>query len=121
MRIATIGFASAILFGAAPVSAMSVADFLAKADALKAKGPMALFSSDLTLLKTEAADGFKAWHAQAAPPGRPPNACPPAEKRQSTADEVLAMLREVPPEQRTTTSTADALIAGLNRRFPCRG
>ena len=33
--------------------AMDVATFLAKADGLRAKGPLALFSSDLTLLKSE--------------------------------------------------------------------
>jgi hypothetical protein len=106
---------------ACPAAAMPVADFLAKAEALKAKGPLALFSSDLKLLKTEATGGFKVWHAQIAPAGRPPNACPPKGPQKMSSDDILAMLARVPAPQRASTSVADALTAGLNRRYPCHG
>ena len=43
-------------------SAMAVAEFRAKADALKAKGVMTLFSSEFIVLKTETNTGFKAWN-----------------------------------------------------------
>ena len=47
----------AVVFGAAAASAgaqqMPVSTFLSKADALESKGPMALFSGDLKLLKNE--------------------------------------------------------------------
>jgi hypothetical protein len=110
--------ATAVLV-ASPAGAMSVADFLAKADALKAKGMMALFSSDFRLLKTDATDGFKVWAAQIAPPGRPPNACPPSGGLEMSTADILALLKAVPPAQRATTRTADAFVAGLNRRYPC--
>ena len=105
---------------ATSASAMPVADFLGKAQTLKAKGMMALFSSDLGLLKGETTAGFKAWRAQVAPPGRKPNACPPPGPQRTNSDEILAMLEAVPPADRTKTSVASALTAGLNRRFPCR-
>jgi hypothetical protein len=116
----TIGLIIPALLSAAPASAMSVADFLVKADAVKAKGMMALFSPDLSVLKAEVQAGVNAWRAQAMPAGKPANACPPADKLQMTPKDVLAMMNAVPPPQRAATETADALIAGLNRRYPCR-
>jgi hypothetical protein len=110
--------ALAALFLCAPVHAMSAGEFLAKADALKAKGMMAIFSSDLGVLKAEFTADAQAWRAQVTPAGRPPNACPPAAVRMSD-EEIYALVAAVPPAQRATTSTRDAVIAGLNRRFPC--
>jgi hypothetical protein len=106
---------------AAPASAMSVAQFLDKANALKAKGMMAMFSSDITLLKNEVMAGSKAWRAQIAPPGRAPNACPPPGPQKMSSDDILAMMNAVPPAQRATVSTSEAMTAGLNRRYPCHG
>lgn len=111
----------AACLAAAPASAMSVTDFLAKADALKAIGMMAVFSPDYSVLKAEVRTGVKAWKAQVAPAGKSPNACPPADMPQLTPSEVLTLMKAVPPTERPTTETADAMIAGLNRRFPCRG
>lgn len=119
MRTAAFGFVGLAALTAAPASAMTVADFLTRADVVQAKGMMALFSSDFRILKAEATDAIKAWHAQVAPPGRPRNACPPADLPNMTSDDVLTMLKAVPPGQRASISTADALVAGLNRRFPC--
>lgn len=119
MVFRTIGLALAACLATAPASAMSVADFLVKADALKAKGMMALFSSDLSLLKREVQTGLKAWMAQVAPPGKPANACPPTGNQTMTVDDIMAIMKAVPPTQRASTDTADALTAGMNRRFPC--
>ncbi|WP_116090640.1 hypothetical protein [Sphingomonas crusticola] len=107
--------ASAALFLCGPALAMSAADFLAKADALKAKGMMAMFSSDLGLLKSEFTADAKAWRAQA----RKPTSCPPEAIRLGS-DDILAMVAAVPPAHRATTSARDAIITGLNRKFPCR-
>ncbi len=121
MDFRTFGLAAtAALLAAAPASAMTVADFLVKADAIKAKGMMAAFSPDVGVLKDEVREGVKAWQAQVAPAGQPPNACPPATLDPMTPKEVLAMMNAVPAGQRATTETADALIAGLNRRYPCK-
>ncbi len=120
MRNGLIGLAGLLLL-AAPASAMPVSEFLAKADALKAKGMMAIFSSDMKVLQAEVGSGTAAWRAQVAPPGRAPNACPPAGKQKLSVDDILGMMNAVPSAQRAATSAADALIAGLNRRFPCPG
>jgi hypothetical protein len=120
MRLRMIGTVLAAVLAASSASAMSVADFLIKADAIKAKGMMAVFSPDLGLLKAEVQTGVKAWQAQVAPAGKASNACPPATVDQMTPKEVLAMMNAVPQPQRATTETGDALIAGLNRRYPCR-
>lgn len=109
-----------ILLLALPASAMSAGDFLGKVDALKARGPLALFSADIGLLKREGEGAAKAWGAQVAPPGRPRNACPPPGGLKLTDTEFLDLLRAVPPRQRAAVSVTDAVTAGLNRRFPCR-
>jgi len=107
--------ALAALFLSARAQAMSSADFLAKADALRAKGMLAVFSSDLGLLKTEFLNAGKAWRAQA----HRPNACPPAGPLPADSDMIYGLVAAVPPPQRNTTSATDAIIAGLNRKYPC--
>ena len=101
---------------ALPAHAMSVAEFLGKADALYAKGFAALFSPDIGVLKAEGLSASKAWRAQA----HAPNACPPAGKLALSQNEFMAMVRAVPPEKRAGTSVAEAVIPPLNRRYPCR-
>ena len=107
--------ALAALFLCGPAAAMSAADFIAKADALKAKGMMAMFSSDLSLLKADFTAGAKAWRRQA----HEPTACPPKAIKLSS-DEIYNLIAAVPAAHRTTTSSRDAIIAGLNRKYPCR-
>ena len=106
--------ALAALFLYEPAEAMTAADFLAKADALKAKGMMALFSSDLGLLKAEISADAQAWRAQA----RPPIACAPASVRLND-QQIYDLVAAVPPAERATTSVRVAMIAGMNRKFPC--
>ena len=108
--------ALAALFLCAPAQAMSSAEFLAKADVLKAKGMLAIFSSDLGLLKTEFLNAGKVWRAQA----HRPNACPPPGPLPANSDMIYGMAAAVPPAQRATTSATDAIVAGLNRKYPCR-
>ena len=93
---------------------MTAADFLAKADALKAKGMMALFSSDLGLLKAEVGAASQAWRAQA----KPPLACAPA-RVQLNDQQIYDLVAAVPVAERATTSVRTAMIAGMNRKFPC--
>lgn len=60
--------------------AMTVETFLAKAKALQAKGPFALASSDLSLLRAEVKDAGAAYRAQIEADrlaGKRPRACPP--------------------------------------------
>jgi hypothetical protein len=102
------------------LASMSVADFLGTVDGLKAKGPFALFSSDIGKLKQEGKSAVIAFYGQAAPAGRPRNACPPPKEKFDMGNkEFMGMLEAVPPAQRANTSVAQAVTFGLNRRYPC--
>ncbi len=101
---------------AAPASAMTVAEFLGKADGLYAKGFAALFSPDIGLLKAEGIAATKEWRAQA----RAPVACPPPGKVPLSQNEFMAMMRAVPPEKRASMTVAQAITQPLNRRYPCK-
>jgi hypothetical protein len=104
----------------ATASAMSVADFLAKADALKAKGMAAMFSSDVGLLKAEIAGASAAYRADLAA-GKPPRSCPPPKgSAKMSSDELIANFRTIPAPQRATTSVRTAFANYLTKRFPCR-
>jgi hypothetical protein len=100
---------------------MSVQTFLAKAEALKNKGPMALFSSDLKLLvrqvKTDAA-AIKAERLLAQRAGRQPAYCPKGETQLGQKD-ILTAMEAVPAAQRSSTDTRSGLRAYFARRFPC--
>ena len=66
---------------AAEAQSMPVSQFLAKADALKKKGPLALFSGDIKLLKAEVQNSARAYGADvraARKAGRLTHSCPPA-------------------------------------------
>lgn len=120
--------AAAVLAGfgpglaAAQTGAMSVATFLAKADALRARGPFALMSADYKLLKAEVTGAAQAYRArlkgeQAA--GRP-SSCPPP-KAPFNSDDVMAQMRSYPPASRGQTSVATAVADLFLARYPCKG
>lgn len=103
-------------------AAMSVATFLAKADALKAKGIMALGSSDIKLLQQEmqAVGGqYRADIKAARDAGKTPHSCPPATPQKMKSDELLAHFRAVPPEKRGSTSVKTAFYDLMKKRYPC--
>ena len=103
--------------------AMTVATFLQKADALQARGPLALLSSDFTLLKNEittASQSLRAERLAARRAGRRPAYCPP-ENSGFTPDELLAGFRSIPAAQRQRMEVRDGLRRLLVRRYPCRG
>ena len=113
----------AALLLAAPTaaSAMDAGTFLAKAEALMKKGALAMFSSDLGLLKKEmqASGGqLKAEREAAVKAGRRPDFCPPA-KAAIGSDELLNHLRAIPAAQRRMPFKA-AYKSFLVRKFPCR-
>ncbi len=112
------------LLALAPVAAtaMPVSTFLAKADKLEQKGPLAMFSGDLKLLmgqiKTDAAE-LRAENKAAEAAGRRKAYCTaPGGVKMSNRD-ILAAMQAVPPAQRARTNTKDALRAYFARRFPC--
>ena len=114
------------LLAAAPALAapgdMSVATFLAKADALLARGPLALFSGDAGLLRKEATAAGEAYKErlkleQAA--GKP-SSCPPRGKAPDQ-DMWLAHLRSYPAAARPETSVRSAMADLYRKKWPCRG
>jgi hypothetical protein len=100
---------------------MSVATFLAKADALKAKGAMALFSEDMSLLKREgeaAGELYRARLASERAVGKP-SSCPP-KGTGVNSDQLLAFLRTYPANARASVSMKTAIADYMIRNYPCR-
>jgi hypothetical protein len=101
---------------------MPVSQFLAKAEALKEKGAMALFSGDVAKLKAEVVNSGKELRTEqvaARKAGRKPATCMPEQGKASVgSNEVLAHFRSIPPAQRSMT--VKAAFAGLMRKkYPC--
>lgn len=116
-----VGMAALSVATASP--AMPVQTFLAKAEALKKKGPLALFSSDMKLLRNEiTADALELRKERlaATAAGRPTAFCPPSGGIKMTDRDILAAMEAVPPARRASTDTRAALRAYFARRFPCR-
>ena len=118
-------FAAALL-AAVPLSAasaMDVATFLGKADALQKKGMLALMSSDYKLLKREIevnGEALRAERLAAERAKRKPAYCPPG-KQWVAPEELLASFRTIPAAQRPRVQVKDGLRALLARKYPCRG
>ena len=117
-----IAFALAALAVPAAASAMPVSTFVAKAAALKSKGPFALFSGDLKLLTNQIKGDFTQLlteRAAAQAAHRPTAFCPPKGNISLTDKDIMAAMQAVPPGNRSSTNTRDALRADMARRFPC--
>lgn len=100
---------------------MNVATFLGKADALKAQGMTAVFSSDVGVLKAEgkgAAQHYKARLQAEKAQGRPSSCPPPGVKVNS--DDLLAFLRTYPPAARPRVSMKQAFADYFIKKYPCR-
>ena len=96
---------------------MSVAAFIERAEALESRGVLGWVAADRTVLQREAQEAFRAWVRQA----RSPVACPPAGRQfQADPQRFLAMLRAVPPAERSRTSVREAFRRSWNARWPCR-
>lgn len=120
-----VGLTLALLCSATAASAapgdMSVAAFLGKVDALKAKGMAAMFSSDIGLLKSEAMaagaayrERLKAERAQ----GRP-SSCPPAAAKVNS-NQFIGHLQTYPAAQRPAISLKQAIADMFTKTWPCR-
>lgn len=97
--------------GAANAQSMPVSTFLAKADALKKKGAMALFSSDINLLKKEgmnSAAALRAERLQAIKAGKKPAFCPPEKGGSLNSGELLTHLQSIPAPQRSRMPMKEA-------------
>ncbi|MFM6931895.1 MAG: hypothetical protein ACKOUT_06590 [Novosphingobium sp.] len=100
---------------------MSVATFLTKAEALKAKGMAAMFSSDVGALTSEgkaAAANYRARLENERKAGRP-SSCPPA-KASVSSNELLAHLASYPVAARPSVPMTRAMGDFFARKYPCR-
>jgi hypothetical protein len=114
--------AVALLMIPAAAPAMPVQTFLAKANALKSKGPLALLSGDYKLLmNTIKADAgaLRNEREAAKAAGRKPPYCPPGPITMGSS-EIMRVMQAVPAAERPRTDTRDALRGHFARRFPCR-
>jgi hypothetical protein len=123
VKIALTIAAAVLSISATPAFAqnMPVSTFLEKTDALKAKGMMAMFSSDVGILKTEvqaAALSYRKDRKASEAAGRKPEVCPP-EKGSLDTDELIAIFRTIPAEQRPRTTVKQAWIGYMKRKYPC--
>lgn len=124
MRKPFIAMALAAIALPTVAQAMSVAEFLAKTDKLKAMGMMAMMSSDVGLLQNEVKTAGAAWRADvdaARAKGRTDLGCPPPKGQvKMDSDELIAVLRAVPKAQAATMSVKQAIYQYMRGRFPCR-
>lgn len=110
-----------VAVSAAPAP-MSVATFLGKAEGLKSKGPLALFSGDIKLLMNQVkADSaqLRAENKALEAAGKSKHYCLP-EGGKMTEKDIMGAMEAVPAAQRAQTSTKAALRAYIARRHPCR-
>jgi hypothetical protein len=115
--------AGALLAISSAAPAMPVDVFLAKTEALQAKGFAAMFSGDLKLLtNTIEADAaaLKSERQAAQAAHRTPSYCAPGPV-QMGQQEIIDVMRSVSTADRHRTDTRDALRMHLAQRFPCRG
>ena len=107
---------------AMPVSAvMTVGTFLARANALRDQGPMALMSPEFPALKAEAkaaTNQLKAERAARAAAGKPPIACVPEGESVGIMD-MLDGLNELPASYQKRP-LKDGYARVLANLYPCR-
>lgn len=121
LAILAAGNLLALAMPAQAAGDMMAATFLAKAEALLAKGPMALFSSDVGLLKREAAAARSAYLGQlrAERVRGAPSSCPP-DRVDISQSMMMAQLRSYTPAQRTATPMRTVMADLYKRNWPCR-
>lgn len=117
--------ALSVLLAAMPALAaggeMKVETFLAKAEALKAKGNLALGSPDIGLLRSEGQAAGKAYRERllAERAAGKPSSCPPKGGKVSS-DQLMAHLRTYPAAARTSTTMKTAMADFFIKTYPCR-
>ena len=102
-------------------AAMTVGTFLARANALRDQGPMALMSPDFPALKAEAkaaTNQLKVERAARAAAGKPPIACVPEGELVGIMD-MLDGLNELPASYRKRP-LKDGYARVLANLYPCR-
>ena len=122
----TLALAAALLAASVPATAAapgSADDFLARAERLKAKGPLAFFDSDYGRLKAEATAvgvSIREDRIAAQRAGKPILYCSPQAHAELGSFEFIRGLEANPPAERARMSLKDAMIRVLALKYPCR-
>ena len=122
MILLRIGAAAAALLVAAPAQAMTVAEFVRRADAILARGVLGFASPDVPVLRAEVRGAIAALRAEeeaARARGRRPPFCLPPRGTQIDPFQLLAQLRALPPAQQRRLQVRDAMRPIAARQFPC--
>ena len=123
MRRALFFLASISLPAAAQAQDMRLDTFLEKADRLEKRGPLALFSDDLDILKSEVEASARQYRARIAADreaGRSPHSCPPERGGAKLgSDELLRHFRSYPASRRTSLTVRQGFFDLMASRFPC--
>lgn len=110
--------------GVATAQSMNAEAFLQRANKLKAKGPLAIFSRDeIKVLMDEgkaSADAARRQRLAAAKAGGKPRYCPPEGPQQMTSDEFMTRLAAIPRAERQRITMTEATTRILIAKFPCR-
>ena len=120
MRRGAVAIAVSMALAPVAAHAMTVAEFLGKAETLQARGVMAMFSSDIGLLKSELKSASVAYRADVAAATSPRSCPPPLGTVKTSSDELLSAFRAVPVAERTKLSVRAAFASYMVKRFPCR-
>ena len=107
---------------AGAVYAMPAPMFLERATALIKRGPMAIFSSDLGLLKQEATIAGKALRAERLSleaAHRPASYCPPPGASMMGPREMVAGIGAIPASLLQPMDVKDAMRHVLSQKYPC--
>ena len=116
--------ACALLALPVAASSMTVAEFLARAEALKAKGMMAMMSSDLPVIRGEmqaATSTYRADVDAARAKGRTDLGCPPPKgQAKISSDTIMADLAAIPKAVQAKMTVKAGLYAAMAKRYPCR-
>ncbi len=100
---------------------MTAGEFLAKAEKLKAQGPLALMSSDLTVLKNEGKRASKVYKddiVRQKKSGQIPHSCPP-EGGSMNADELINHLKSLSAAQKQQPFRS-AFYGLMKKKYPCK-
>ena len=125
MRLISLIAATTLLIPvAAFAQSMNAENFLERANKLKAKGPMALFSrGEIKRLMGEgqAAGIASTKRAEAdKTAGRPPRYCAPPGPQRMNSDEYMTRLAAIPRATRQRIDMTEATTRIMAAKFPCR-
>lgn len=125
MRLAlTAAVAALMIPAAASAQSMNAENFLQRANKLKAKGPMALFSGgEIKKLMREGQAAGKASAARAKADkaaGRPARFCAPPGPQKMGSDEYMQRLAAIPRAERARIDMTEATTRIMAAKFPCR-